>query len=98
MAYDAEHRRSRVVVETPTARREVVQTTTAHVPERRGVSTGVVATVAILAIFLGAVVAWLMLSNNNTTGDGTSVRVATTQPSPAPPATIIQQPAPTQAQ
>jgi len=35
MAYDeGSHKKSRVVIETPTARREVEQTTTARAPER----------------------------------------------------------------
>src|SRR5687767_9612234 len=62
MANDEAHqRRSRVVVETPAARREVVETRTAYAPpERRGVSTGVVAIVAITAVVLTAIVAWAM--------------------------------------
>ena len=45
MSYDEEQqRKSRIVVETPHTRREVVHQQTTRIPEeRRGVSTGVVA-------------------------------------------------------
>ncbi len=57
MSYDEEqHRRSRVVVETPTARREVVQQQTVRYPERRAHSTGMVVTVALVAIAATAIV------------------------------------------
>ncbi len=108
MSYDEEQqRKSRVVVETPTSRREVVQTQTTHTPERReGVSTGMVATVAITAIALTAIVAWFLTRSNDTTETNTNVRVVTqpapvqtvpvqttTQQAPAQPIIIQQQPA-----
>jgi hypothetical protein len=82
MAYDEEHhKRSRVVVETPAARREVVETRTAYAaPERRGVSTGVVALVAITAVVLTAIVAWA-LTRPSADEVNANVRVAT-QPTP----------------
>lgn len=82
MAYDEAHqRRSRVVVETPAARREVVETRTAYAPpERRGVSTGVVAIIAITAVVLTAIVAWA-LTRPTEDEVNANVRVAT-QPTP----------------
>jgi hypothetical protein len=96
MSYDEEQqRRSRVVVETPTARREVVRTETSRVPDRQGVSTGVVAALVIGAIALTTIL-FLFLMNRNNDATNTNVRVATTAPTPlqqqAPPV-VIQQPA-----
>jgi hypothetical protein len=86
MSYDEEqHRRSRVVVETPTARREVVQQQTVRYPERRSYSTGVVVTVALVAIAATAIV-FLFLSNsrnNDSTETNVNMRAAAaTQPTP----------------
>lgn len=84
MAYEESHqKRSRVVVETPAARREVVETRTAYAPapERRGVSTGVVAIVAIAAVVLTAIVAWAMTRPQETDTLNANVRVAA-QPTP----------------
>lgn len=95
MSYDEEQqRRSRVVVQTPTSRREVVQTE--RYPERRGVSTGVVAAVAITAIALTAIVVYFLMSSNRAANDNMNVRVATTQPTPIQqqPVVIQQQPTP----
>ncbi|HEY0322495.1 MAG TPA: BON domain-containing protein [Pyrinomonadaceae bacterium] len=81
MAYDEAHpKRSRVVVETPAARREVLETRTAYAaPERRGVSTGVVAIVAIAAVMLTAIVVWAL--TRPTEEPVTTTRVVT-QPTP----------------
>ncbi|HEX8491747.1 MAG TPA: BON domain-containing protein [Pyrinomonadaceae bacterium] len=98
MSYDEEQqRRSRVVVETPTARREVVRTETSRVPERRGVSTGVVAALVIGAVALTTIL-FLFLSNRESDSSNTNVRVATTAPTPVQqqPPIVIQQPAPQQ--
>lgn len=82
MAYDeAHHKRSRVVVETPAARREVVETRTAYAPERRGVSTATVAIIAITAVVLTAIVAWALTRPQETDEVNANVRVAT-QPTP----------------
>ena len=64
MSYDEEQtKRSRVVVETPQARREAVHTrTTRHVPDRQGYSIGVVVAVALTAIAATAII-FLFLSN-----------------------------------
>lgn len=98
MSYDEEQqRRSRVVVETPTARREVVRTETSRVPERQGISTGVVAALVIGAVALTTIL-FLFLSNRESDSSNTNVRVATTAPTPLQQQqpVIIQQPAPQQ--
>ncbi|HVF86317.1 MAG TPA: BON domain-containing protein [Pyrinomonadaceae bacterium] len=93
MSYDEEEqRRSRVVVETPTARREVVQTQTTRTPEREGFSTGMVAAVAMAAIAATALI-FLFLMNRSDDTANTNVSIST-QPTPAAQSTIIvQQPA-----
>jgi hypothetical protein len=99
MSYDEEqHKRSRVVIETPTARREVVEQHTVrqpgyYPPERRGYSTGVVATVALLAI---AATALIFLFITNSRDDSTEVNInarAAAQPTPfAQPPVMVQTP------
>ena len=87
MSYDEEQqKRSRVVIETPTARREVVQQQTVRYPappERRGYSAGIVATVALLAIAATAII-FLFLTNSgdDTTEANINVRTAGVQPTP----------------
>jgi hypothetical protein len=105
MSYDEEqHKRSRVVIETPTARREVVEERRVRQPppgyypppERRGYSTGVVATVALLAIAATSLV-FLFLSNSRD-DSATEVNInartaAATQPTPfAQPPVLVQTP------
>jgi hypothetical protein len=94
MAYDEEQqRRSRVVIETPTARREVVRTETARVPDRQGMSTGVVAALVIGAVALTTLL-FLFLMNRQDDATNANVRVATTAPTPVQQQPIIvQQPA-----
>lgn len=96
MSYDEEQKRSRIVVETPTARREVSRVETARVPERNGISAGVVAALVIGAVALVTIL-FLFLMNRQDEAANTNVRVAAaTQPTPIPQTTIIQQPAPQQ--
>ena len=94
MAHDEEQqKRSRMVIETPTARREVVQSVTARAPERRGVSTGVVAALVIGAVALVTLL-FLFILNRQNTGTEVSANVSTTAtPLPQQPV-IIQQPTP----
>jgi hypothetical protein len=96
MAYDEEqHRRSRVVIETPTARREVVQTTTARAPERRGISTGVVAALVIGSVALVTILFLFILNRQNTdTTVNANVRSATAPTPSQQPVIIQQQPTP----
>ncbi|HEV3468143.1 MAG TPA: BON domain-containing protein [Pyrinomonadaceae bacterium] len=111
MSYDEEQqRRSRVVVETPNARREVVQSQTVRYPEeRRGYSVGVIAAVALTAI-AATVIIMLFLTNPSDDSDSTNINLrasAPAQPTPysqvpvivqtpmtQPTPIIIQQPAP----
>jgi hypothetical protein len=95
MSQDEEQtRRSRVVVETPTQRREVVQQQTVRYPEeRRGFSTAMVVTVALLAIAATAII-FLFLTNSR--GDSeTNVNIRTAaQPTPmSQTPVIVSQPA-----
>ncbi|PYS81112.1 MAG: hypothetical protein DMF67_18045 [Acidobacteria bacterium] len=97
MSYDEEQqKRSRVVVETPTARREVVRQQTVRYPEeRRGYSTGMVVAVALVAIAATAII-FLFLTNSRDDSSQTNVNVrsaAATQPTPfAQPPVIVQTP------
>ena len=101
MSYDEEQqKRSRVVIETPTARREVVeQQTVRYPPERRGYSTGVLAAVALLAIAATAII-FLFVTNSRSDDSATSVNInartaAATQPTPfAQPPVLVQTPLP----
>jgi BON domain len=95
MSYDEEQqKRSRVVIETPTARREVVQTTTARSPERRGVSTGVVAALVIGSIALVTLL-FLFILNRQNTGTEVTANVQTAErPIQQQPVIIQQQPTP----
>src|SRR5687767_11903813 len=91
MAYDDEQtKKSRVVVETPTARREVVRTETAHVPDRRGVSGGVVAALVIGAVALVTIL-FLFLMNRQTEDTTNANVTVASQPTPLPQTTIVEQ-------
>jgi hypothetical protein len=101
MAYDEEqHKRSRVVIETPTARREVVQTTVARAPERRsgGVSTGVVAALVIGSVALVTLLFLFILNRQNTATEVNANVRSTTTPTPVQQPMVVQQPAPVQQQ
>ena len=98
MAYDEEHaRKSRVVVETPSERREVVHSQS--VRDNNGISAGMVGVLVVVAIALITMLVLFWLSNQPTTD---STLTAQQQPTvieqPAAPAqqppVIIQQPAP----
>ncbi|HEV2913445.1 MAG TPA: BON domain-containing protein [Pyrinomonadaceae bacterium] len=90
MSYDEQQqRRSRVVVETPAARREVVETQVARVPERRGMSGGAVAALVIGAVALVTIL-FLFLMNRQDEMNA-NVRVSTA-PTPVQQPVIVQQP------
>ncbi len=106
MAHEEEQRRSRVVVETPTARREYEQTQRAYIPERSGISTGTVALVVLAAVAMTAIV--MLFVMNPSEPENTNVRINTatqptplapagypTPPPPLPPATTVTEPATT---
>ena len=93
MAYDDEQaRRSRVVVETPTARREVTHTEAVR-GDRDGISGATVGVIVVVAIALITIVV-LFLMNGPT--DTTNANLAETQPATQQPPVIVQQPAPQQ--
>jgi BON domain len=97
MAYEEQQsKRSRVVVETPNARREVTRTEREYVPDGGGTSTATIAVVVILAI--GVVVLLLLLVMNRQANDNANLAAqqqAAQQPAQQPPV-IVQQPAPQQ--
>lgn len=108
MDFDEERKTSRVVVDTPQSRREVSQTVTTREPEKRGVSTGIVAAIVVAAVALTAI-AFMFLTMNRDSSATTDQRVGLPTPAPAappqttviqpaavPPTTIIQQAPPTQ--
>jgi BON domain len=88
MAYDEEQvRKSRVVVETPSERREVVQSQV-HTPDRSGVSAGMVGVLVVVAIALITILVLFWMSSQPTTDP--NANLAAQQ---QPPTTVIQQPA-----
>jgi BON domain len=89
MSYDEEQaRRSRVVVETPNERREVVQSQAVRTPDRSGISAGMVGVLVVVAIALITMLVLFWMSSQPTTDTSTT---AATQPT-----TVVQQPAPVQ--
>ncbi len=98
MSQDEEQqRRSRVVIETPTARREEIYTRTTRTPERDGgsYSTGTVAIVALVAIAATALILFFWM-NSGSDATNTNVNIATAPPTPLPTAPtplMVQQPA-----
>jgi BON domain len=87
MAYDEEQaRRSRVVVETPSERREVVHTQS--VRDNSGISAGMVGVLVVVAIALITMLVLFWMSSQPTTDNA---NMAAQQPT-----TVVQQPAPVQ--
>jgi len=100
MAYDEEQaRRSRVVVETPTERREVVHSQSVRTPDSSGISAGMVGVLVVVAIALITMLVLFWLSSQPATDNAnlTAQQPPTVVQQPAPvqqPPVIIQQPAP----
>jgi len=100
MAYDEEQaRRSRVVVETPTERREVVHSQSVRTPDQSGISAGMVGVLVVVAIALITMLVLFWMSSQQTSDQ--NANMVAQQPAPivqqAPaqqPPVIIQQPAP----
>ena len=87
MAYDEEEaRRSRVVVETPNERREVVHTQS--VRDNGGISAGMVGVLVVVAIALITMLVLFWMSSQPATDNA---NLAAQQPT-----TVVQQPAPVQ--
>jgi BON domain-containing protein len=90
MAYEQESKKSRVVVETPTARREVPQTEAVQGSERNGISGATVGVIVVLAVALVTILVLFLMSGQTT--DTANDNLAAQQTAP-PPTTIVQQPA-----
>jgi hyperosmotically inducible periplasmic protein len=91
MAYDEEQaRKSRVVVETPTERREVVHSQSVRTPDNSGISAGMVGVLVVVAIALITMLVLFWMSTQPTT-ENSELAAAQQQPT-----TIVQQPAPVQ--
>jgi BON domain-containing protein len=89
MAYDEEQaKRSRVVVETPTERREVVHSQS--VRDNSGISAGMVGVLVVVAIALITMLVLFWMSSQ----PADNANIAATQPPPT--TTVVQQPAPVQ--
>src|ERR1044071_8252731 len=89
MAYDEEQaRRSRVVVETPNERREVVHSQSVRTPDNSGISAGMVGVLVVVAIALITMLVLFWMSSQPTTDNA---NLAAQQPT-----TVVQQPAPVQ--
>ena len=90
MAYDEEQaRRSRVVVETPNERREVVSSQSVRTPDNSGISAGMIGVLVVVAIALITMLVLFWLSSQPAT-DNANLTAAQQPP------TVIQQPAPVQ--
>jgi len=97
MAYDEEQaRRSRVVVETPNERREVVHSQS--VRDNNGISAGMIGVLVVVAIALITMLVLFWMSRQPTDNTLTAQQPPTVIEQPAAPAqqppVIIQQPAP----
>jgi outer membrane biosynthesis protein TonB len=91
MAYDEEQaRRSRVVVETPSERREVVHSQSVRTPDNSGISAGMVGVLVVVAIALITMLVLFWLSSQPTTDPNLTAQ------QPVPTTTVVQQPAPVQ--
>ena len=92
MAYDDEQsRKSRVVVDTPTSRREVTHTEAVR-NDRGGMSGATVGVIVVVAIALITIVA-LFLMNGQSNANANANLAAQQAVQQPPPTTIIQQPA-----
>jgi BON domain len=100
MSYDEEQaRKSRVVVETPNERREVVESQAVRTPDRSGISAGMVGVLVVVVIALITMLVLFWMSSQPTSDTSTTAATQPTtvvqQPAPAQqPPVIIQQPAP----
>jgi hypothetical protein len=101
MAYDEEQaRRSRVVVETPNERREVVHSQSVRTPDNSGISAGMVGVLVVVAIALITMLVLFWLSSQPSTTDNANMAAqqqpttVVQQPAVQQPPVIVQQPAP----
>lgn len=98
----AEHEaeRKRVVVETPTARREVEHSEAVRYPERTGASGALLAAVAVAVVALAAIAILFLMNrqqenmNANVAQQQPPQTTIVQQPAQQPPNVVVQQPAP----
>jgi len=96
MAYDDEQaKRSRVVVETPTSRREVTRTESVS-NDRGGISGATVGVIVVVAIALITIVVLFLMNGQN--ADNTNANLAAQQQPAQQQPVIVQQPAQQQQQ
>ena len=101
MAYDEQQaRRSRVVVETPTEKREVVHSQSVRTPDNSGISAGMVGVLVVVGIALITMLVLFWMSsqpasdqNANMVAQQPQQPIVQQAPAQQPPV-IIQQPAP----
>lgn len=95
MAYDEEQaRKSRVVVETPNERREVVHSQSVRTPDNSGISAGMVGVLVVVAIALITMLVLFWMSREPTTETAQQPTVIEQPAAPVQqPPVIIQQPA-----
>ncbi len=96
--HEAEHRR--IVVETPTARREEVHSESVNYPERTGISGGALAAIVVGVVALAAIlILFVMNQQQSAVNDNLAAQpqqqpqTIIQQPAQQPPV-IVQQPAP----
>jgi hypothetical protein len=102
MAYDEQQaRHSRVVVETPTEKREVVSSQSVRTPDNSGISAGMVGVLVVVAIALITMLVLFWMSSQPASDQNANMVAQQPQQQPiiqqAPaqqPPVIIQQPAP----
>lgn len=88
MAYDEEReRKSRVVVDTPTERREFVESHSVRDPDRSSMSAGMVGVLVVVAIALITMLVLFWMSNQNNMDQNANMVAQ------QPPTTVVQQPA-----
>jgi hypothetical protein len=86
---EQESRRSKVVVETPSARREVTQTEAVRGPEREGISGATVGVIVVLSVALVTILVLFLMGGQTDTANDNLAAQQTAPPS----TTIVQQPA-----
>ena len=95
---ESEHRR--IVVETPTARREEVHSEAVRYPDRSGVSGAALAAIVVGVVALAAIIILFVLNqqqtaaNENMTAQQQPPQTIVQQPAQQQPPIIVQQPAP----
>lgn len=92
MGYEEqESRSSKVVVETPTSRREVTHTDAVRGPDRDGISGATVGVIVVVAIALVTIIVLLLM--NNQANENVNANLAAQAAQQPPQTTIVQQPA-----